>query len=161
MVIIIFISLLFLITAILPFKIELKNKVFFTFLAICIGYLPILVDATDTHLHNPHWSSHAKLHLAWLLSTFFLITTMSLFLVWFKNYKIIPLMLLFCILGAYFISIFSRHSYGGTINEVGGVEDTIMGVEAGIFFFTTLTFFWIINFLSIYFFEFRNKLKQT
>ena len=161
MVIIIILILFFIFTFLLPINISKKNSIFFTILAIFIGYLPILVDATETHLHNPNWSSHARLHLAWLLSTNFIITTFAILLCWIKNLKIISLIILFSILGGYYFSIFTRHLYGGTINEPGGVEDTIMGVEAGIFFFTSLTFFWIITFLSVYFFEFRNKRKQT
>ena len=86
---------------------------------------------------------------------------MDCFLIMIKKFSILSVIIVLPIgfLGGYYFSIFTRHLYGGTINEPGGVEDTIMGVEAGIFFFTSLTFFWIINFLSVYFFEFRNKRK--
>ena len=49
------------------------------------GILPILVDVNTSHLLNPDWDSHARVHEAWRLSTNFLVFSLGIFLLWSKN----------------------------------------------------------------------------
>ena len=75
------------------------NKILLTFVALGCGLVPILVDVSDTHLFNENWSSHARTHVAWLLSTNFFVCLIVLYLLWIKNVILVPIALVFAILG--------------------------------------------------------------
>ena len=80
-----------------------------------------MVDFSETHLLNENWSSHARTHVAWLLATNFLTSMLSLYFLWMKNLKFIPILFISSIIAGYFISILTKDSYGGSISEIGGV----------------------------------------
>ena len=46
-------------------------------------------------------------------------------------------------------STLTKDSYGGSISEIGGVEDNIYGIEAGIFFFSSLLIILVLTIISI------------
>ena len=127
----------------------LINKTLLTIVALGCGVLPIMVDFSETHLLNENWSSHARTHVAWLLATNFLTSMLSLYFLWMKNLKFIPILFISSIIAGYFISILTKDSYGGSISEIGGVEDKIYGIEAGMFFFSSLLFILIATIISI------------
>jgi uncharacterized membrane protein len=52
-------------------------------------------------------------------------------------------------LGGYFVSVITGSLYGGTISEPGGVVDQLFGIEAGIFFFSSLLFVLIVVFIGV------------
>ena len=120
------------------------NKVLLTLVALGCALVPILVDVSDTHLLNKNWSSHARTHVAWLLSTNFFVCLIVLYLLWIKNVILVPVALVSAILGGYFVSVITGSFYGGTISEPGGVAEQFFGIEAGIFFFSSLLFVLIV-----------------
>ena len=128
---------------------DLINKILLTIVAVGCGILPIMVDFSETHLLNENWSSHARTHVAWLLATNFLTSMLSLYFLWAKNLKHIPILFISSIIAGYFISILTKDSYGGSISEIGGVEDNIYGIEAGIFFFSSLLIILVLTIISI------------
>ena len=74
---------------------------------------------------------------------------LSLYFLWAKNLKLIPILFISSIIAGYFISILTKDSYGGSISEIGGVEDNIYGIEAGIFFFSSLLIILVLTIISI------------
>ena len=125
------------------------NKALLTLVALGCGLVPIFVDVSETHLLNEDWSSHARTHLAWLLSTNFLISMLALYFLWIRGSVFIPIALISSVLGGYFISVIAGDLYGGTISEVGGVEDQILGIEAGIFFFSSLLLILVVTVIRV------------
>ena len=53
-------------------------KVIITIATLMYAIVGILADANPTHLLNPDWTGHARLHMAWLLGTFFSVGALSL-----------------------------------------------------------------------------------
>ena len=62
---------------------------------------------------------------------------------------LVPIALVSAILGGYFVSVFTSGLYGGTISEVGGVTEQVFGIEAGIFFFSSLLFVLIVVLFNV------------
>ena len=48
---------------------------------IAAGLGPLLLDIGNTHLFNPDWDEHARVHEVWRLSTNSLITILGLSLI--------------------------------------------------------------------------------
>jgi hypothetical protein len=54
----------------------------------CLEFFgPIIKDTGVSHLMNPEWVGHARIHLGWLLGFMFFSGLANLYLIWFRNPK--------------------------------------------------------------------------
>ena len=85
--------------------------------------LPLIVDTGHTHLLNPDWDAHSRVHEVWRLSTNIFIAGIGLYLLWVSNYLILPALLSSCIVLGFFSAIFKMSLYGDV--KIGeGIEET-------------------------------------
>jgi hypothetical protein len=69
---------------------------------ILAGIGPLLLDIGDTHLFNPSWDEHSRVHEVWRLATNFMVASLGLYLIWSKHMLSIASLLSLCmILGLY------------------------------------------------------------
>ena len=102
------------------------------------GILPILVDVNTSHLLNPDWDSHARVHEAWRLSTNFLVFSLGIFLLWFKNKEILAGLVSLCIHLGFVIAATLMPLYGGEPVGAGIPEPEILMVPFNVFFFGSM-----------------------
>ena len=76
--------------------------------------MPILVDVSTSHLLNPDWDSHARVHEAWRLSTNFLVFCVGFYLLWKKNSETLAGVLSLCIHFGFVIGALLMPLYGGS-----------------------------------------------
>lgn len=110
------------------------------FYALVVPYFEI----NDTHVFNPNWEAHARLHEVWQLATNCLIGIFSLWLIWIKE-KILPasILTMFITLG-FMIAYFTRDSYGGSMVLSDGTEKVVAGINIGVLGFGIAIIFVII-----------------
>ena len=104
------------------------------------GILPILVDVNTSHLLNPDWDSHARVHEAWRLSTNFLVFSLGMYLLWSKNKEILAGLLSLCIHLGFVIAAILMPIYGGEPVGEGIPEPEILMVPFNVFFFGSMFF---------------------
>ena len=104
------------------------------------GILPILVDVNASHLLNPDWDSHARVHEAWRLSTNFLVFSLGIYLLWSKNKEILAGLLSLCIHLGFVIAAILMPIYGGEPVGEGIPEPEILMVPFNVFFFGSMFF---------------------
>ena len=92
------------------------------------GILPVLVDVNPSHLLNPDWDSHARVHEAWRLSTNFLIFSLALFLLWNKGMEKLAGLLSLCIHLGFVIGTSLMPLYGGEPVGEGMLEPEIVDI---------------------------------
>lgn len=102
------------------------------------GILPILVDVNTSHLLNPDWDSHARVHEAWRLSTNFLVFSLGIYLLWSKNKEILAGLLSLCIHLGFVIAAILMPIYGGEPVGEGIPEPEILMVPFNVFFFGSM-----------------------
>ena len=102
------------------------------------GILPILVDVNASHLLNPDWDSHARVHEAWRLSTNFLVFSLGIYLLWSKNKGILAGLLSLCIHLGFVIAAILMPIYGGEPVGEGIPEPEILMVPFNVFFFGSM-----------------------
>ena len=102
------------------------------------GILPILVDVNASHLLNPDWDSHARVHEAWRLSTNFLVFSLGIYLLWSKNKEILAGLLSLCIHLGFVIAAILMPIYGGEPVGEGIPEPEILMVPFNVFFFGSM-----------------------
>ena len=104
------------------------------------GILPIFVDVNTSHLLNPDWDSHARVHEAWRLSTNFLVFSLGIYLLWSKNKEILAGLLSLCIHLGFVIAAILMPIYGGEPVGEGIPEPEILMVPFNVFFFGSMFF---------------------
>tara|TARA_E500000331_G_C17219326_1_gene697323 strand:- start:1202 stop:1621 length:420 start_codon:yes stop_codon:yes gene_type:complete len=102
------------------------------------GILPVLVDVNTSHLLNPDWDSHARVHEAWRLSTNFLVFSLAIFLLWSKNKEILGGLLSLCIHFGFVLGASLMPLYGGEPVGEGIPEPKILMVPLNVFFFGSM-----------------------
>ncbi|MGH7461701.1 MAG: hypothetical protein ACREMA_11845 [Longimicrobiales bacterium] len=92
-------------------------------------------DANSTHVFNPEWVAHARLHEVWQLSTNFLIGVFGLWLTWFRNDVRTAAVLALLVTGGFHFAYLIRGIYGGSMAHSDGTEAMILGVNLGVVVF--------------------------
>lgn len=90
------------------------------------------LEINATHLFNPQWVSHARLHEAWQLATNTSIGALSLWLAWCRNEIRVPAILTLVVAGGFLVAYVLRGAYGGSMRHTDGSELTVLGVNLGV-----------------------------
>ena len=104
---------------------------------------PIVRDHGPSHLLNPDWPGHARVHLVWLLGFLFFSGLANLWLVWLRRpFEVRNLWLSVCWqacnLGGFWVAYAFVDSYGGRMT----MPDThvhILGIDENVFVFAVLS----------------------
>ncbi len=103
---------------------------------------PWFKDYSGSHLFNPDWVGHARVHMMWLLGFFLFSGIANLYLIWFaKPLRLANLYIAFMWLGANFLGfwlavIMAPHYHGQLV--VPHHHVMILGVEENVFVFSVL-----------------------
>ena len=86
---------------------------------ILAGMGPLLLDIGDTHLFNPNWDEHSRVHEVWRLATNIMIAFLGLYLIWKKNMHSIASLLSLCMILGFMISVITMPFYNGLAVGIG------------------------------------------
>ena len=86
---------------------------------ILAGMGPLLLDMGDTHLFNPNWDEHSRVHEVWRLATNVMIAFLGLYLIWKKNMHSIASLLSLCMILGFMISVITMPFYNGLAVGIG------------------------------------------
>ena len=124
---------------------------YLTTICLLLGtILPLIVDTGHTHLLNPDWDAHSRVHEVWRLSTNIFIAGIGLYLLWISNYSLLPALLSVCIVLGFFSAIFTMSLYGGVPIGEGIDEPNPFGIPANIFVFLIITIIQSISLIFIF-----------
>ncbi len=119
-------------------------RILLTIPALFLALVPPLVDFTPTHVLNPLWSPHARLHTVWLLGTNALVCIVALGLLWrpvdarARERVLLAAGLIGSVLAGFFIAAATHPLYGGALTDVNGVEGTVAGLDLNLITFSVL-----------------------
>jgi hypothetical protein len=94
-------------------------KVLTSLCLVLAGIGPLLLDIGDTHLFNPNWDEHSRVHEVWRLATNSMIAFLGLYLIWKKNILSIASLLSLCMIIGFMISVITMPYYNGLAVGVG------------------------------------------
>ena len=101
-------------------------------------FLPVIMDLGSSHLLNELWDAHARTHLVWSISSFFLIFILGMYYLWIKNDEFTPVLMSLCVLFGYSISAVSISFYDGVFLGEGGVEPEPFGIPINLIHFSSM-----------------------
>ena len=107
-------------------KTSLAGRVLMTLATLIYGFIPPFVDLTETHVFHSEWTPHSRTHMVWLLGTSSAIAIMALYFLWLHRSNStfgvrISGILGLCVLGGFWLSVFTIPLYGGALSDKGGV----------------------------------------
>ena len=114
------------------------GKYITTLCLIVGGIVPIIVDISSSHLFNPDWDAHARVHEVWRLSTNFLIFGLGIYLLWVKKNEVLSGLLSLCIHLGFVFSAVTMSLYGGAATGEGIPEPFIIGIPLNVFMFSAM-----------------------
>jgi len=117
---------------------------------ILAGIGPLLLDIGDTHLFNPDWDEHSRVHEVWRLATNFMIAFLGLYLIWKKNMLSIGSLLSLCMILGFMFSVITMPLYNGLAVGVGINELKPYGIPLNIFAFMVVLAAQIVSILLAY-----------
>lgn len=110
--------------------------------AIGVPYLEI----NDTHVFNPDWTPHVRIHEVWQLITNSSIGVLCLWLVWYKKETSLSVVLSLLVTGGFLLAYTLKDTYGGSMKYLDGSEKTLLGMNIGVIGFSAAV---VIMLLSI------------
>ncbi len=109
------------------------------------GFLPLVVDLSPTHVLNPAWPAHARLHEVWLLATGSLLALVALYFIWSNRDRPrsgvgMGALLGSVLLGGFFIASATSGLYGGVLIDPATApmmpnHDLMLGIPLNSFVF--------------------------
>ena len=117
---------------------------------ILTGIGPLLLDIGDTHLFNPSWDEHSRVHEVWRLATNFMVASLGLYLVWSKHMLSIASLLSLCMILGFMVSVITMPLYNGLAVGIGIDELDPFGIPLNIFSFIVVLLIQIVSILLAY-----------
>ncbi|MEL7250359.1 MAG: hypothetical protein AAFO03_18180 [Bacteroidota bacterium] len=111
--------------------------------AIAVPYLEI----NDTHVFNPDWTPHVRIHEVWQLITNSAIGVFCFWLVWRKNKINLAALLSLLIMGGFLLAFMLKGLYGGSMKYLDGSEKTLLGINIGVLGFGVATALIVLSFV--------------
>lgn len=110
----------------------------------CLEFFgPMIKDTGVSHLLNPEWVGHARIHLGWLLGFMFFSGIANLYLIWFRKPKAKDHLKVVALwqgvhLSGFWAALIFAPMYGGQLVD-HRYHTYILGVEENAFIFSVLT----------------------
>lgn len=121
------------------------KKIAITFSVILYAVVVPFLDINETHVWNPDWTPHARIHEVWQLITNSSIGVFCLWLVWYKKEVQLSTILSLIVTGGFLLAFFLKDGYGGSMKYLDGSEKTVLGINIGILGFGIAFLFLILS----------------
>ena len=105
---------------------------------IFVVLIPVL-ELSSTHLTNPDWPSHARLHEAWQLLTNAAISALALGCVWTARAPRIGISLSLMICVSFLVAWALGSVYGGSMLHTDGTQLAVGGINVAVIVVIALT----------------------
>ncbi len=107
-------------------------KIFVTIGIIFYAIIVPILEINDSHVFNPQWPPHARLHEVWQLFTNTSMGIVGLWLLWFCDNVRVPCLFTFFVFGGFLMSYVTGPLYGGSMLLSDGTVTKILGINIGV-----------------------------
>lgn len=110
-------------------------KIIITIGALLYGLGVPLLEINQTHVFNPQWEAHARLHEVWQLATNSALALLALWLTWRRQQIRLASLLSMLVTGGFLFAYFVRPLYDGSMVLSDGTEKLVLGINLGLLAF--------------------------
>jgi len=108
------------------------KKSMITFSIMLYAVVVPFLEINATHVFNPDWTPHVRIHEVWQLITNSSIGILCLWLVWVKKETKISTVLSLLVTGGFLLAYILQDFYGGSMKFLDGSEKTLIGINIGV-----------------------------
>lgn len=109
-----------------------KTRSIITFSILLYAIVVPFLEINATHVFNPNWTPHVRIHEVWQLITNSGIGLFSIWLVWGKNETKISAILSLLVTGGFLVAFMLQEFYGGSMKYLDGSEKQLLGINIGV-----------------------------
>ncbi|MGB5820947.1 MAG: hypothetical protein WBG90_15785 [Saonia sp.] len=124
------------------------QKSIITFSIILYAFAVPYLEINESHVFNPDWTPHAKIHEVWQLITNSSIGLLCLWLVWVRKNYLLGTILSMLVTGGFLLAYALQTTYGGSMKYLDGTEKTILDINIGVFGFGIAFFLLVISLIK-------------
>ncbi len=124
------------------------QKSIITFSIILYAFAVPYLEINESHVFNPDWTPHAKIHEVWQLITNSSIGLLCLWQVWVRKNYVLGTLLSMLITGGFLLAYALQTTYGGSMKYLDGTEKTIFNINIGVFGFGIAFFLLVISLIK-------------
>lgn len=100
--------------------------------ALVSGIIIPILELNETHLFNPDWQAHARLHEAWQLMTNSSLSALSVYLIWSGRAPRLAITLSLIISLPFLLAFAAAPIYGGSMLHSDGTQMAVWGMNLGV-----------------------------
>lgn len=108
------------------------SKVVITFGVILYAIVVPILEINTTHVFNPDWTPHARIHEVWQLLTNSSLGGLCLWLTWARGETFLSAIISLIVTGGFLVAYLLQDSYGGSMKYLDGSEKTLLGLNIGV-----------------------------
>lgn len=107
--------------------------------ALVIVLIVPYLEVSATHLFNPDWPAHARLHEAWQLVTNAALAILAVLYVWAWRRPMTALAICLAVSAPFLLAWITKGTYGGSMQHSDGSEILVLGVNAAVLLMFVIT----------------------
>lgn len=133
------------------------SKIAITFGVILYAIAVPILEVNATHVFNPDWTPHARIHEVWQLITNSSLGVLCLWLTWTQGKVLLSSLLSLLVTGGFLIAFALQESYGGSMKYLDGSEKTLLGLNVGVLGFGLV----VMLLVGVIFIEYRKLYRNA
>lgn len=107
-------------------------KLIITFGVILYAIVVPILEINATHVFNPDWTPHARIHEVWQLLTNSSLGILCLWLAWNQGRIVLSAVISLIVTGGFLVAFTLQDTYGGSMRYMDGSEKTLFGFNLGV-----------------------------
>lgn len=132
------------------------SKIVITFGIVLYAIVVPVLEINATHVFNPDWPPHARIHEVWQLITNSSIGVLCLWFTWKQGKVLLSSILSLLVTGGFLTAFALQESYGGSMKYLDGSEKTLLGLNIGVVGFGLV----VILLAGVIFTEYRKSYRK-
>lgn len=108
------------------------SKLIITFGVVLYSIVVPILEINATHVFNPNWTPHMRIHEVWQLFTNSGLGILCLWLSWRQGKIVLSAIISLMITGGFLVAFILQDVYGGSMQHMDGSEKTIFGLNLGV-----------------------------
>lgn len=110
----------------------LRYRLALTACLVPFGLMTPLLEIGPTHVFNPDWPAHARLHEVWQLVTHGGLAALCLWLAWARGQVRLATGIAAVVVGGFLVALALAPTYGGGMKHSDGTELAVAGVNVAV-----------------------------
>ena len=134
------------------------HKLIISFGVVLYAVVVPILEINATHVFNPDWAPHMRIHEVWQLLTNSSLGVLCLWLTWSQGKLILSAVVSLTVTGSFLVAFILQDTYGGSMKYLDGSEKTLLGVNVGVIGFGLV----VMLLIMVIFLEYRkNKINSS